>query len=73
VDAIMRQRESAAAENAIKLTVFQTDEAVVVPTGTVITGQAAMDEEPKLRGANKKTEAAPSGDVSDVVKKWAKK
>jgi hypothetical protein len=32
-----------------------------------------MDEEPKLRGANKKTEAAPSGDVSDVVKKWAKK
>lgn len=73
VDAIMRQRESAAAENAIKLTVFQTDEAVVIPTGTVITGQAAMDEEPKLRGANKKTEAAPSGDVSDVVKKWAKK
>jgi len=73
VDAVMRQRESAAAENAIKLTVFQTDEAVAVPTGSVVTGQAAMDDEPKLRGANKKTEAAPSGDVSDVVKKWAKK
>jgi hypothetical protein len=53
--------------------VFQTDEAVAVPTGSVVTGQAAMDDEPKLRGANKKTEAAPSGDVSDVVKKWAKK
>ena len=73
VDAIMRQRESAAAENAIKLTVFQTDEAPVVPSGSVITGQAAMDEEPKLRNAAKKTEGAPSGDVSDVVKKWAKK
>ena len=73
VDAIMRQRESAAAENAIKLTVFQTDETVVIPTGTVVTGQAALDEEPKLRGPAKKTEAAPSGDVSDVVKKWAKK
>jgi hypothetical protein len=73
VDTIMRQRESAAAENAIKLTVFQTDEAPSVPTGTVITGQAAVDEEPKLRNASKKTETAPSGDVSDVVKKWAKK
>jgi len=73
VDTIMRQRESAAAENAIKLTVFQTDEAPTIPTGAVITGQAAMDEEPKLRNASKKTETAPSGDVSDVVKKWAKK
>jgi len=73
VDTIMRQRESAAAENAIKLTVFQTDEAPSVPTGTVITGQAAVDEEPKLRNASKKTETVPSGDVSDVVKKWAKK
>mgnify|MGYP001058711791 CR=1 FL=1 len=69
METIKKQRESAAAENAIKLTVFQTDEAQV--SGPIVTGPAAL-EEPKLR-ETKKTEAAPAGDVADVVKKWAKK
>lgn len=74
VATIMKQRESAAADNAIKLNVFQSDEgAVAVVSGSVITGEAAFAEEPKLRSAKKTAEAPASGDVSDVVKKWAKK
>lgn len=68
IDTIMRQRESSAAENAVKLTVFQSDEQ---STGPIVTGPAAL-EEPKLR-ETKKAEAPASGDVADVVKKWAKK
>ena len=74
VDTIMRQRTSTAADNAIKLNVFQTDETTVaVPSGAVVTGEAALAEEPKLRTTKKAAEAPASGDVSDVVKKWAKK
>ena len=70
IDTIMKQRESAAAENAIKLSVFQTDEGQV--NGPIVTGPAAL-EEPKLRESKKASDAAPAGDVTDVVKKWAKK
>ncbi len=70
IDTIMKQRESAAAENAIKLSVFQTDEGQV--NGPILTGPAAL-EEPKLRETKKASDAAPAGDVTDVVKKWAKK
>ena len=69
VPTIVKQRESAAAENAIKLTVFQTDE---VTSAELVTGPAAM-EEPKLRSSGKKTEAAASGDTADVIKKWSSK
>jgi hypothetical protein len=69
VPTIVKQRESAAAENAIKLTVFQTDE---VTSAELVTGPAAM-EEPKLRSSGKKAEAAPSGDTADVIKKWSSK
>ena len=70
IDTIMKQRESAAAETAIKLSVFQTDEGQV--NGPIVTGPAAL-EEPKLRESKKASDAAPAGDVTDVVKKWAKK
>ena len=70
IDTIMKQRESAAAETAIKLSVFQTDEGQV--NGPILTGPAAL-EEPKLRESKKASDAAPAGDVTDVVKKWAKK
>jgi hypothetical protein len=70
LDTIMKQRESAAAETAIKLSVFQTDEGQV--NGPILTGPAAL-EEPKLRESKKASDAAPAGDVTDVVKKWAKK
>jgi len=63
-DTIKRQRESTAAENAVKLNVYQAEE----QAGSSV----ASPEAPKLREP-KKAEAAPSGDVSDVVKKWAKK
>ena len=70
IEVIARQRSSAAAEAAVKLTVYQADEADT--TGPIVTGPAAL-EEPKLREPSKKAEAAPAGDVADVVKKWAKK
>ncbi len=70
LDTVMKQRESAAAEAAIKLSVFQTDEGQV--NGPILTGPAAL-EEPKLRETKKASDAAPAGDVTDVVKKWAKK
>lgn len=70
IDTIMKQRESAAADNAIKLTVFQSEEGQV--NGPIVTGPAAL-EEPKLRESKKASDAAPVGDVTDVVKKWAKK
>ena len=63
-DTIKRQRESAAAENAVKLNVYQAEEQPNVAP--------ASSDEPKLREP-KKAEAPPSGDVSDVVKKWSKK
>ena len=70
VEVIARQRSSAAAEAAVKLTVYQADE--VDTSGPIVTGPAAM-EEPKLRESSKKPDAAQNGDVADVVKKWAKK
>ena len=71
IETIVRQRNSTAAEAAVKLTVYQADEGVE-PGAPVVTGPAALDE-PKVREAGKKAEAAPTGDVADVVKKWAKK
>ena len=70
IDTITRQRNSAAAEAAVKLTVYQADE---TPDANepIVTGPAAL--EPKVRETGKKADAAPTGDVADVVKKWAKK
>lgn len=66
IETIVRQRNSATAEAAVKLTVYQADEAEAA-------APAATEEAPKLREPAKKAEATPSGDVADVVKKWAKK
>lgn len=69
IETIQRQKDSKAAENAVRLTVYQQDEneepapsAVVMP----------VNEEPIVR-ESKKAEAAPTGDVSDVIKKWSRK
>lgn len=67
VEVIQRQKESSAAENAVKLTVYQADES----KGEVSVAQA--QEEPKVRETGTAPTAAPAADVSDVVKKWAKK
>jgi hypothetical protein len=58
LEIIARQSKSAAAEAAIKMNVFQTDENEVV--------------EPQKRPVAKAAEV-PEKDISDVVKKWSKK
>ena len=63
-ETILRQKNAAAAEAAIKLTVYQTDET---------SSAEAESSEPKLREVVKKPDAAPSADAAEVVKKWAKK
>ena len=68
VETIMRQKESNAADNAVKLTVFQTDEAAAPAAPS----SEATEAEPKLRETGKKADGG-NGDVADVVKKWAKK
>ena len=62
---IMRQSKSQAAENAVKLTVYQTDAA---------TDDVAQEEisEPKVRDVKKPT-LEKAEDVSNIVKKWTKK
>jgi hypothetical protein len=65
-DTVRRQGKSAAAENAIKLTVFQTD------GGTESEGLEVVEE--PVKQESKKPEAAqPTGDAADLVKKWSKK
>jgi hypothetical protein len=79
VEAVQQQKETKAAENAVKLTVYQQDEGeetVVVATATSATfnpTEEAAVEEPLVRETKKAEPAAPSGDVSDVIKKWSKK
>jgi hypothetical protein len=65
VESILAQGKSSIAEMVVKLTVYQADEGN--------SNAAASDDEPKLRETGKKPEAAPTADVSDVVKKWSKK
>lgn len=76
VEIIKTQRESKAAENAVKLTVYQQDEEGSVESeaasDTEGEGEGEAPAEPKLREP-KKAEAARTADVSEVVKKWAKK
>lgn len=65
VEIIQLQKETKAAENAVKLTVYQQDEAeVAAPT---------VLSEPVVRDSKKIEDAPPSADVSDVIKKWSKK
>jgi hypothetical protein len=54
------QSKTQAAESAVKLNVYQSDE-----------GEAPAIAEPTLRRSEK--EPVPSEDVSDVIKKWSKK
>jgi len=78
VEAVQRQKETKAAENAVKLTVYQQDEGeetVVVATATSATFNPTEEAvaEPVVRETKKAEPAAPSGDAADVIKKWSKK
>jgi hypothetical protein len=65
MDVILSQGKSAAAESAVKLTVFQQDE------GDAPAQPEVPASEPTLREST--PEVAPANDVSEVMKKWAKK
>ena len=71
---LVDQAKSSAAENAIKMTVFQSDGAddvEVVPP--VYTSEPPTIEEPTVRETGKASEAVAEPEVSDLVKKWSKK
>jgi hypothetical protein len=72
LEIIARQAKSPAAENAIKMNVFQSDS-----SGDVEVSQprkeVAEEDAPPVKRESKKTEAADEKDISDVVKKWSKK
>jgi hypothetical protein len=69
VETVQRQKETKAAESAVKLTVYQQDEGEEVSAPAVV---APVSSEPVIR-ETKKSDAVPSADVSDVIKKWSKK
>ena len=69
VETIQRQKETKAAESAVKLTVYQQDEGEEVSAPAVV---APVSSEPVIR-ETKKSDAVPAADVSDVIKKWSKK
>ncbi len=71
VEVVQRQKETKAAENAIRLTVYQQDEGEA-SDGPVVTAPEAVSE-PVIRETKKSEDAAPAADVSDVIKKWSKK
>jgi hypothetical protein len=68
LDALASQSKTLAAENAIKLTVYQQDEEGKEATPEV----AAPVVAPKVRD-KKPAAPAPTGDVADVIKEWSKK
>lgn len=67
IPAIQAQGKSAAAERAVKLTVYQNEAEDVAVASTPEVA------EPKLREPAKKADPVPSGDVADAIKKWSKK
>ena len=67
-DVIARQGKTPAAENAIRLTVYKTDGG----SETEAPAQAEIAE-PIKRETTRKAAPETADDVSDIVKKWAKK
>jgi len=67
LDALTTQSKTPAAENAIRLTVYQQDEG-----NKEAPVEVAAPVAPKVR-ESKKAAAAPAGDVADVIKEWTKK
>ena len=68
IEKIQLQKNSPAAESAIKMTVYQVDEG-----NKTVEEVEEVEEAPKLREAPKKSEEVQAGNAADVVKKWAKK
>ena len=69
LETLTRQSKSPAAEAAVKLSVYQSDES---PAPAAAAVEAAPEvKEPKVREAKKP--AAPAADVEDVIKEWTSK
>jgi hypothetical protein len=72
LEAIARQAKSAAAENAVKLSVYQGGEAETADVEQFVATSATESSEPTLRQTSVSSDDK-SADVSDIVKKWSKK
>ena len=73
IETVIEQGKGLAAENAVKLTVFQQDEGTEVAAAEVSPPEAAAAEaEPVLRKSDA-PKAESAEDVSDIVKKWSRK
>jgi hypothetical protein len=74
LEAIARQAKSAAAESAVKLSVYQGGEAETADVEQFVATSAPATEsaEPTLRQTSVSSDDK-SADVSDIVKKWSKK
>jgi hypothetical protein len=78
IEVLQRQGKSAAAESAVKLTVFQTDSTEEVVTPSAPQAQATQPvgdvdvSEPILRESNQ-APSQPMNSASDVMKKWSTK
>jgi len=68
-DAVTRQSKSPAAENAVKLTVYKTDEAA----GAEAEAPAQPDTPEPTKRETVKAAPAKAEEVNDVLKKWSKK
>ena len=78
IEAVIEQSKSVAAENAIKLTVFQQDGGEEVAQPAVPGFSPHSDErsevsEPTLRASGKAEETTEGGDMPDAVRRWSKK
>jgi hypothetical protein len=72
LETIARQAKSPAAEAAIKLNVFQTDE-TSAPVTESTPAETVEDEEAPPVKRESKASGEKASDVSDIVKKWSKK
>ena len=80
IDTLKSQGSSKSAELAVKLTVYQTDEAEAAPAQPAPVAAAPADDapateeapEPVLRETKKPVEASTE-EVPDIIKKWSKK
>lgn len=72
-EAVRRQSTSKAAENAIKLTVYKSDSQGEEAEAPAQPASVEVVDEPIKRETARKASAETAEDVSDIVKKWAKK
>lgn len=75
-DVVRNQSKAKAAENAVKLTVYKSDaqsEEAEAPAQPTMAQAVEVVEEPVKRETTRKVATETADDVSDIVKKWAKK